>query len=192
MSRKPADPDSTPHIEPTWWWGNYIQLTHSINFNQETTLGGYQCQICKRKFQSKRFDVLRSHIKVKHNYYTVALSDIKRISVTCEFCNQPMKCTGYNMRLHRARCRGQPATDGDIIEPIVNILDTSEYSENTTLEIERHDAVETLVSTSNQLRKELKLLRIVARSLLKTSKSLRRATEIINCKYCYEKLLPQI
>ena len=157
--------------ESTWWWGRFEMLKFSINFQSENEIGGYYCSICKKEFGSKRFDVLRNHISIKHSYYLPAITGIKRISITCEFCLQPLKCTGYAMRLHKSKCKGLPGVGDDNTEMIQNSGngDISDMAMRET-EHQSHLDIANIISTSKQLRKELKLMQIAAKRLIKSNK----------------------
>ena len=158
--------------ESTWWWGRFEMLKFSINFQSENEIGGYYCSICKKEFGSKRFDVLRNHISLKHSYYLPAITGIKRISITCEFCLQPLKCTGYAMRLHKSKCKGLPGVGDDNTEMIQNSVnsDNSDEAVRETGHGSHQIAIENIVSTSKQLRKELKLMQLMAKRLIKSNK----------------------
>ena len=157
--------------EPTWWWGRFQMLKFSINFESENEIGGYYCSICKKEFGSKRFDVLRNHISLKHSYYLPAITGIKRISITCEFCLQPLKCTGYGMRLHKQKCKGLPGVSESNTEITQNSGngDISDMAMRAT-EDQSYLDIANIISTSKQLRKELKLMQIAAKRLIKSNK----------------------
>ena len=158
--------------EPTWWWGRFQMLKFSINFESENVVGGYYCSICKTEFGSKRFDVLRNHIRLKHSYYLPAITGIKRISITCEFCLQPLKCTGYGMRLHKQKCKGLPGVSESNTEITQNSGngDISDMAIRATEDQSYLDIVN-IISTSKRLRKELKLMQIAAKRLITSNKN---------------------
>ena len=116
--------------------------------------------------------MLKNHISIKHSYYLPAISGIKRITVNCEFCLQPLKCTGYAMRLHKARCKGLPCVGDDNTEMIQNSVnsDNSDEAVRETGHGSHQIAIENIVSTSKQLRKELKLMQLMAKRLIKSNK----------------------
>ena len=158
--------------ESTWWWGRFEMLKFSINFQSENEIGGYYCSICEKEFDSKRFDVLRNHISLKHSYYLPAITGIKRISITCEFCLQPLKCTGYGMRLHKQKCKGLPGVSESNTEITQNSGngDISDMAIRATEDQSYLDIVN-IISTSKRLRKELKLMQIAAKRLITSNKN---------------------
>ena len=76
------------------------------------------------------------------------------------------------MRLHKSKCKGLPGVGDDNTEMIQNSVnsDNSDEAVRETGHGSHQIAIENIVSTSKQLRKELKLMQLMAKRLIKSNK----------------------